>query len=620
MAAVVLVLGKGATLVLLAVTLTVLGTILTSSVSFSDRWERIAITPIIGLAATAQILDLFGLAGILTRGAVLAFFGVTLSIGAVFLARRALVARPPKAPKHEFLIVSFVVVFMVPLLLLACYPPVGFDETLYHLPIARAFVRTSALPFLPQLRVPVFPPLTELLFAGMMLVFDDVATHLVSLLAVMLTALLLVVWGKKGSSWQTGALAGALYLGNPIVTQLSSTGYIEPTLTLLVTAALYSVSRYWANGSSAWIVLAAFFAATAAGTKYLGLYFVPAALILLMLSPSEGVRASRLPAIALFCAVVGVTLLPVYARIIYYTGNPLFPFLPGIFGSTPWNPVPSDYSTVGARIVATITLPWNAVFHPSIAGRQAPASPFVLLFAPLLLLAKPERSMRAMLLACVFFVLAVPPNARYLVPIFPVICLALSSAFEQLSGWVILHRRLRMRQGLLASICCGILLLPGWLYADRAIFKRGMPPVGDAARDVFLARQFPVFKAIEVLNRSYGPRFTVYAVHAENMMYWADGTLLGDWSGPASFARVLPLASNPTRLFCKLHELGAGYLLVTKGQPDFPLATDDPGFSLRFRRIYEDETSELFALSSADLGCQGIDPKQDSSRGFSSRP
>jgi hypothetical protein len=613
----------GATIILIALTCSVLGGILTIGVHFSDRWERIAIASILGLAATAHILNFFGLAGILNRDAMLTFFGVVLTIGGGVIVRRIL-ASHPAPPTHSLaagimsassrrwlLILSAVVIFFAPLLILASYPPVAFDETLYHLPFARAFVRTGALPFLPELRVPVFPPLTELLFAAMLLLFDDRSTHLVSLLAVILTALLLVVWGTRERSWRTGAMAGALYLGNPIVTQLSSTAYVEPTLTLLVTAALYSVSRYWRNRSNAWLIMAAFFSASAAGTKYLGLFFVAAAFILLMRSPSDRLREPRLPAIALFCVVVAATLLPVYARIIYFTGNPLFPFLPGVFGSSLWDPVPSPYPTIAARVLGTISLPWNAVFEPASAGRQAPISPMMLLLSPLLLYAIAKRStLRALLIVCGIFAFIVPPDARYVVPILPVLCLALSSTLDPLFRWA-QHQLPRPRENLPVWICCGIFLLPGWLYTARAIFNRGIPPVTDAARDSFLARQLPVYRAIEVLNRSFGTGFTVYAVHAENMVYWADGTLLGDWTGPASFARVLPLASNPPRLFCKLRALGAGYLLVMKGQTDFPLAEADPEFSVRFQRIYQDEMSELFALSSADAGCQGAAPKRE---------
>jgi len=49
---------------------------------------------------------------------------------------------------------------------LALYPPLAFDETLYHLPMARAYARTGAMPFLPDVRLPVCPALFEVLAAA----------------------------------------------------------------------------------------------------------------------------------------------------------------------------------------------------------------------------------------------------------------------------------------------------------------------------------------------------------------------------------------------------------------------------------------------------------------------
>lgn len=142
----VLVVGKGVTIVLLAVICSVLGKILTTAVSFPDRLERSAITSILGLAVTAHIFNFFGLVGVLNRGVVLTFFGVTLAIGARILAGRAAVfANHPMAPalaptiastgaeQQSFVILGFIVVFFGPLLVLASYPPLAFDETLYPL-------------------------------------------------------------------------------------------------------------------------------------------------------------------------------------------------------------------------------------------------------------------------------------------------------------------------------------------------------------------------------------------------------------------------------------------------------------------------------------------------------
>src|SRR5438067_2511808 len=61
--------------------------------------------------------------------------------------RRTSETPPGAAALHALHLLVF-----VPLVVLALYPPIAFDETLYHLPFVRAFARDGALRFLPDLR------------------------------------------------------------------------------------------------------------------------------------------------------------------------------------------------------------------------------------------------------------------------------------------------------------------------------------------------------------------------------------------------------------------------------------------------------------------------------------
>ena len=134
---------------------------------------------------------------------------------------------------------------------------------------------SGGLPFLADLRFPVFPQVNEMLFALVMLFAPDVAAHGVQWLMTMLTAALVWAWARDAfSGAAAGWLAAAIFLGNPIVVYLAGTGYIEAGLTLFVTAALYAVRRWRGSGERRWLVLAAVFAATAADSKYLGLFFL----------------------------------------------------------------------------------------------------------------------------------------------------------------------------------------------------------------------------------------------------------------------------------------------------------------------------------------------------------
>lgn len=541
--------------------------------------EGFGIPTALGLSLLAHAA--FGLAalGLLTRSALLALAAAVHLLG-LPVWREALGGIRWRCP-WRWTTAAGLLVAVAPVFVLALYPPTGFDETLYHLPIARAFAETGSLPFLPELRVPVFPPLSELLFAVMLLLAGDVSTHLVQLLATLAAAALLIEWGRRSFSPAAGWLAAAVFLGNPIVVYLSGTGYVEPLLTLFIAAAVYALERWRDSRETAWLALAALFASSAAGVKYLGLFFVGA--VFLAALPSA-VRERRWRELAIAAAVALAVLAPTYGRIVAYTGNPLFPFYPRIFGSNLWDLHPVPTRGLQERAIEYLRIPWAVLFDRRSVGWQPPYSPAYLLASPLLaagFVRDPRvRRLLAMALAYSLLFPILPPDARYLTIVLPLVSLGLGGALAR--------RRLRPR--VLAALAV-LLFLPGWLYALYGIRREGPLPVRPEEREAYLRRELPAYAALQHLNRLRGRDYVVYGVHTENMVYHAEGTLLGDWNGPASYQRVLPALSDPEALHRRLRDLGAGYLLLLRDRtPPLPE-------NRRFHRIYSDGEAEVYELS-----------------------
>jgi hypothetical protein len=557
----------------------------------TDGWaERLALPATIGLALLAHLGFLFASLGLLRPGVLIV---VIMAVhGAAFRAWRAAVADLAIGSGRK---VALGLVALVPIFVLALYPPIAFDETLYHLPFARAFARAGELCITPALRFPVFPALAELLFAQVLLLAGDVATHLVAFVAVLATAGLLIAWGRRSFSPAAGWIAAALYLGNPIVVSLSGTDYIEPLLTLFVTAALFSAWSFRHSGERAWLLLAALFAGSAAGVKYLGLFFAAAVFVDLAF-------ARRKPSAPLLYGIVAFAVLaPTYARILAHTGNPVFPYLPGLFGSTTYDPIafkPLRDLIAPETLVRFVRLPWDVVFHRSAVGQQPPFSPFYLLGLPLLL-ACSLRDSRARRLAAIPLVwgavfLFLPADSRYLVIVLPPLSLALA-------GWI----RIEKRSLLVAA--CALAFLPGWLYAGYRLARQGPLPVTAAERDLYLAGKLPLYPAVRHLDRISS---IAYAFDGENLKYYYDGALYGDWIGPVSYIRLRPLVEAPALLHRELRELGASHLLLSKRGIRPPKTAD---WQRWFRKVYEDPAAEVYALrlitatglSGARSGCRG---------------
>lgn len=553
----------------------------------TEGLERFAVATALGLAILAHAAFALGALGLLRR------VPLVLLIVAVHLlglpvwrdALRESWGWWRRAHSQILLAGLGLAAALAPLLVLALFPPTGFDETLYHLPYARAFARAGSLPFLPELRNPVFPQLNELLFTWTLLLADDISTHLVQLLATLVTAALLLTWGRRSFSPAIGWLAAAAYLGNPIVVHLAGTGYVEPGLSLFVTAAVFALARWRESRGSGWLVLAAVFTGSAAGIKYLGLFFVAAVLIAAL---PNAIRRRRLRDVMLASIVSIAVLAPTYGRILFHTGSPLFPFYPEVFGSSPWDPEPAPVRSLAQRLNDYASIPWDVLFEREAVGNQPPYSPGYLLGLPLLVIGclRDGRVRRLLGMALAYSLLFpfLPPDSRYLAVVLPLFSLALGGA---LSIW-------NLRRRALPAIAV-LLFLPGWIYGLHRIGREGPPPVTAAEREHYLAREIPGYSALQFLNRVQGARYTAYGVHAENLVYYAEGRLLGDWNGPAGFRRVLPAMKDPDVFHRRLRELGVDYLLRFRaGQSSLPSGLS---WRRRFRRIYADGAAEIYELS-----------------------
>jgi hypothetical protein len=528
--------------------------------------EGLAVSTALGLSLLAHAVFALGALGLLTRSSLI-----------ILVAGIHLLGLPVWREvgwRWSWKVVPGLVLAAAPLFVLALYPPTAFDETLYHLPYAREFARAGGIPFLPELRYPIFPQLAEMLFTGMLLLAGDVATHLVQLLATLVTAALLISWGGR-SGW----VAAAAFLGNPIVVHLAGTAYVEPALTLFVTASVYALERWRETRVRSWLILLGVFAGSAAGVKYLGLFFVGAALAALL--PAGRLRDLAVAMPATMTAALAV-LLPWYGRLLLHTGNPLFPFYPQIFGANPWFPDPVS-RTLAERASAWVQFPWDVLLDRGAAGHQPPWSPVYLFGLPLLVygLVRDPRVRRVLGISLAYSLLlfVLPPDSRYMTAVLPLVSLALA--------WTL--TRWPLRRWVLPALAL-LFFLPGWAYGLYRIGREGPLPVTPRERDLYLTRELPAYAALDHLNRLCGEGCTAYGLFAESMVYHADGTLLGDWSGPARYSRLFPVVDDPGELHRRLREMDAEYLLIVRGKG--VRLSEGP----YFRRIYSDARADVYKL------------------------
>ena len=492
----------------------------------------------LGLALYAHACFLLGVAGQLRPLPILA---LTLVFAGVYLRLR----RPQ---------IAWIV--FAPLAVLALYPPIAFDETLYHLPFVQAFAREGALLFLPDLRFPVFPVLHEVLCVPPFLLAGDVAPHFVSLLELALIAALLIEWDARA-----GWLAAALFLGSPLVVHLATVLHVELALTLFVLAGFLALDRER-------YALAGFFLGSACSVKYLGFYFAGAALLYVLL------RRGRVARFALACAL---TALPMTAWIFLHTRDPFFPFLTKSVWLLPASP-PIPFAERAMRVVRLI---WDVTFARDRVGMQPPVTPFLALLVVALLFAAAKRDALArwVLPLCAVYVVIftfLPQDSRYLVPLLPLICIVAARAIAA------------RRPNAVAWIAI-LAIAPGIAYAGYRMVRQGLPPVQPAQRNEWLAERIPEYRALRLAGTE-----RVYACGAEQLKAHAAGPFLGDHNGPWSYARVLTGAADTHAIAARMRRIGVRYYLVAKRRCPPPRANG--GMEL----VYEDAGAQLWCETGTD--------------------
>jgi hypothetical protein len=366
----------------------------------------------------------------------------------------------------------------IPFVILALYPPVAFDEGMYHLPFVRALAESGQFQFLPDLRFPIFPQLQEALCVPLFQAFGDTATHFAALIELLLLAL--VLYEKHGF------LAAALCLGSPIVVELGTVTYVETAMMLFVGAAYVCLDEHPA--------LAGFLLGTACSVKYLGWYFAAGALIYVAVNVGPALQPARRegrwagwragPTFR-FVLAFAVAVIPMYSVILALSGSPLFPFL----GHSEWAPFRQE-----PRL--NLMLLWDLTFDRKCVNFQPPYSP---LFAAGVLIAMVKRHWIAALCIVYFVIFAfLPQDSRYLMPLIPLVSIVAAGAVPE-----------RWRRA--AAI---VAIAPAFAYAAFRIAKQGPPPIDAAQRAAYIESRIPEYRA---LQQAHGARVLVRG--AEQLRY-----------------------------------------------------------------------------------------------------
>ncbi|MBW3622084.1 MAG: phospholipid carrier-dependent glycosyltransferase [Armatimonadetes bacterium] len=490
----------------------------------------------------------------------------------------------------------------------AASPPTGadWDGLSYHLADPKLFLQAGRIVPLPWEHHSNFPFLVQMLFTYG-LAFDSVALakgfHLAMgfLTAGALTTAYLRLSRSDPKDVEAPAsrarhglltlLPAALFLGAPHVFWEATVAYVDLGATLYAFLAVYAFTLAMEERNPPevrgdceehedaetfsrrpiWLLIAGVMTGFALGSKTTnGIFLILLSLWWLWRRWDRSFRWRGAGTFALWYLLPAILIAaPWFLKTYLWTDNPVYPFLYGIFGGRNWNAelarlyeIEQAGFGMGRSPAALLLLPWNLTFHPTAfskgIGFFASMGPYALALLPLLVIARPlPRWAKAYLgLALGFLVIwvALTQQIRYLLPLYPALCLLCAVAADRASirPWG------RSAVGLFTGGSLLLTVFMGFNYVQPMI------PValGMASPEQYLSSRSELYPAYRYVNENL-PEDAKILLIEETRGFYLDREYL--WGNPGHHT-LIPWESfrTPEEMAAWLRRNGFTHLLLNR--------------------------------------------------------
>lgn len=555
---------------------------------YSDAVLQAVLNIVLGIGVFIVALQILGIFGFLNRRLVqvLLVIGVVLaSIGFYEKTKKILTGKPPGNTWYCLLVGLLFVALVAPTLALPLYPPVHWDDLMYHLPHVREWVQAEQITVNEWLRYPYFPYNFNLLYVAWMTVGNELNTNMLHALAGWLIAILIFRLIEKNFGILVAAVATAVWIS--VSQWFFQTSYIDLGAALFIFSSSVSLMIWIREDDkkvrSPWLLVAAFFMGLAAGTKYQAFTYLPFFMVTVLWYERR---------VVVWMKIVLAFLLPCffwYLRNGLLTGNPVNPLAGGIFGYFDWNQGDYEYQ----------------LFDLKNAQNWPPKE----LWAGLLLLFFPaawrDKAVRWLMLLSIYAVLVWLVTShydRYLLPQYPVLAVLAALALYYVGSFVlsskwknavhsIWHESHRMAAPLLAVTALG-LIVHAWPVTYRTF---AAVPVTAQERHVYIYQHAMGFGLLLKLKLDF-PEEKVYQVGLEGGIFYGPKPVYGDHFGPWRYRDFIYLPMQ--ELHEKLMQHDFGILALSRAKAEE--MEESPDFWKYFEKVAEDNGDTAYRLWRGD--------------------
>ena len=407
-------------------------------------------------------------------------------------------------------------------LLGAFTPLVFFDSLAYHLGVPWLNVMAHRLVEAPWNVYAHMPMTVPYFYTAGLLVKDEMVSKLQCYGLGLLCCASIFSFCRRALTPRVGRWAAMIFYSLFHVLYISSACGTDLGITLFSMLAFYSFAFWWKDAVGpergfpwSWIVLSGVFCGFAMGSKYTAV-FVPVSLMaMLVYAGARKTLTWRQVFLAggTLVAAGTVVLSPWLIKNVLFKGNPVFPFLSGLFpGTRADDPVrlhglfteASQYDVKG--LAGFLLLPWDVTM--GLKANAAVFTPVYLVFLPLLVFFKKYPvPLRVAAGASVLFALSwacTTTLARYLMPSLPFFAIAAAYGILKVPWPSVLKSFFRLS---VLVMCLGD-VSQSFLLTDQ--MEGWRPVIGLETKEEYLGRfhttyPSPSFSAYDEINKELSP-------------------------------------------------------------------------------------------------------------------
>ncbi len=279
-------------------------------------------------------------------------------------------------------------------LLVGLTPATAQDALAYHLAIPAKYIEHGGMFYLSENFFAQFPGNMETLFTLALLLRGSPLAGAYHWLTGAAAAASVAVLARRlaasgpGADSRTAGLAGfSIFATIPTVALIAGWAYVDLCLVLFTVLSTLAFLRFWemvgepGRCRMAWLIFSGLFAGLAAGCKYTGgvqgLLIVVGALVEGRLRRRGFLAAVSAGAVA--ALATGAVASPWWIKSFLWTGNPLFPFLFGVFGGRNWDAERArvlsaflvNWGQGSGTFLDTILLPWRLTMSARFFSMEA---------------------------------------------------------------------------------------------------------------------------------------------------------------------------------------------------------------------------------------------------------